>query len=35
VEEHPRREVGPLEKNKVKLEPPEREVGSQEKIKGK
>jgi hypothetical protein len=35
VEEHPRREVGPQEKNKVEIEPPGREVIPQEKIKGK
>jgi hypothetical protein len=35
VEEHPKREVGPWEKNKVELEPPGREVGPQEKIKEK
>jgi hypothetical protein len=33
VEERPGREVGPWEKNKVKLEPPEREVDQEEKIK--
>jgi hypothetical protein len=35
MEEHPRREVDPLEKNKMKLEPQEREVDPEEKIKGK
>jgi hypothetical protein len=34
MEEHPRREVGPPEKNKMKLEPPGREVSSQRKDKG-
>jgi hypothetical protein len=35
MEEHPEREVNPHEKNNSKLEPLGREVGSQEKIKGK
>jgi hypothetical protein len=35
MEEQPKREVGPQEKNKVKLEPLERGVGPQEKDKGK
>jgi hypothetical protein len=34
MEEHPRREVGPREKNKVKLEPSRRQVGPQRKDKG-
>ena len=34
MEEHPIREVGPPEKNKVNLEPPRREVGPQRKDKG-